>query len=311
LCHRTAYHTTHRDFYPAAHTQLEWNPPILFFHRDGGVDLHNQFYGIELETDGYDGAISDAIRKLKDIRMEEGRSGKGPTFWLKSDGSLRHGIEIAYHPRSTASWLYYLNNDFLRVRSIVEAREGKSFHAGTCGLHIHRSVEDVDLDIKCKLAMIFTHCKSALYKVAQRKDCSYASYQIFRRRTYNDYVQAFRRNEMEGRHAIAFSTGHETMEFRLFKGTLAPHTIGAQICFVDSIIEYCKQIDMATIDKLCEATKVQIWDDYLGWVSKSYKNPLYPWLAALLCRKGYFTIATADYTPERSILQDVAQTKMA
>ena len=93
-----------------------------------------RYYGVELEID--DGGYSDD--NAEDILYEaNGKSDDEELLYIKTDGSLKEGMELVSHPCS----ILYHRTIFSWERIAQRARSlGYSSHnAGTCGLHFHIS----------------------------------------------------------------------------------------------------------------------------------------------------------------------------
>jgi hypothetical protein len=218
--------------------------------------VHNPYYGIELETDDYPDVCAAA----------ENLIGMGYTesdFYLKEDSSLSSdGIEIVFHPRNFGSWQEF---DFQKVLDLVVDNGGKSFKTESCGLHIHRSNRDLSTITKIKLILFFGSCSEKIQVLAQRKTM-YASFSSFRDIPDKDICYKVVKKGGHNRRrdqAINF-LNRDTIEFRIFKGTLRLSTIMAYLAFCHYVVEFCKGtllyefIDTASLwSKFLETVKGQ------------------------------------------------------
>jgi hypothetical protein len=195
--------------------------------------IHNPYYGIELETDNYNDVCA-AAEILKNISNGE------DDFYLKEDGSLSDaGIEIVFHPRNFGSWQEF---DLQNILSTVTDNGGKSFNTSNCGLHIHRSNRDLSTVTKIKLILFFGYCSEQIQTLAQRKS-DFASFSTFKGipdknvcyKTVKDGGCNRSRDQ-----AINF-LNRDTIEFRVFKGTLKLTTIMAYLSFCHYVVEFCKR----------------------------------------------------------------------
>lgn len=194
--------------------------------------VHNPYYGIELETDDYNDVCA-AAENLTGLDITES------DFYLKEDGSLSgDGIEIVFHPRNLSSWQEF---DFQKILSTVSDNGGKSFKTVSCGLHIHRSNRDLSTVTKIKLILFFGYCSEQIQTLAQRKSM-YASFRPFK--LIPDKGECYkavkgRKHSHRRDQAINFCNS-DTIEFRVFKGTLKLSTIMAYLAFSHYVVEFCK-----------------------------------------------------------------------
>lgn len=242
------------------------------------------FYGMELETDDYS-ARSDAIQRLHTAQIQHCDE---PTFWLKPDGSLAHGIEICFHPRTVSNWVEFLTNGFFsEIKTIIESHGGKAYNTSSAGLHIHREKEGVTELLRNKLILFFSQCKPQLQKIAQRRGNHYCSYD-----RYNTTRVSQGENIMRGdRNALTLRSYHETIEFRLFRGTLAPKTLVAQIGFADLLLEWLDASKKSYLDSLVRH-KGAMWEALMLYAHRS-EHVAIQYIHELLTRKRFYTIATA------------------
>ncbi len=227
--------------------------PSTYFHGDNKLP----FYGMELETDNYRDK-ENAAEQLSDISECEDQ------FYMKEDGSLSNdGIEIVFHPRTCQAWLDY---DLKTLVKTVRRHGGKSFDAtgNSCGIHIHRSKKDLSIVSLTKLTLFFGKCAHEITKLAQRKS-DYASFEFFEDNASHGKCLTYGCIKKSGHKAERYQAinfqNNQTIEFRIFKGTLKEESIYAYIAFCDYVTSYCKASllsDMLDGDKL--------WKGFMGYV---------------------------------------------
>jgi hypothetical protein len=203
--------------------------PTPIFH-----GLHNPYYGIELETDLYNDVCS-AAENLTGIDYTES------DFYLKEDGSLSDdGIEIVFHPRNFKSWQEF---DFQKILTTVKDYGGKSFLAYSCGLHIHRSNRDLSTVTKIKLILFFGFCSEQIIKLSQRHSPDFAKFNLFKDMPSKDicYKSMKKGDHAKERFQAINFENRDTIEFRVFKGTLKLSTIMAYLAFSHYVVEFCKE----------------------------------------------------------------------
>jgi len=263
----------------------DWgNSPLrLNYH---GTIAEGSFYGLELETDDYE-SRGDTIYNLHKLHG----SLEGPAFWLKGDGSLHHGIEICFHPRTVPSWTDFLiHGPFTEMKKIIEECAGRSYNTNTSGLHIHRESIGITDDTRAKLVLFFSHCKTQLQRVAQRRGNSYCTYNPFNPSYYQELkaaAKALKGRAFNDRYAITLFSHHDTVEFRLFRGTLAPKTLLAQISFTDALIDWLNRHEEKAIDELVRHKA--LWDKFMQDL-QTFSSPATPYLHEFLTRKGFYSL---------------------
>ena len=218
-------------------------------------------FGLELETDyvenGQDTSRYDYTEDLDTL---------GLPIYCKDDGSLNYGAEIVTHPCS----LNYLKYDF-RFRAVQKTARKHSFsgEVRTCGLHIHvgrRGLGDTDLDRRqtaAKLVLLADAVWDELVKFSRRDSytISWARRPDIPAGTQALVTRALRAGgqgaDHEARYTAVNLTNDNTVEFRVFQGTLDRDTILAAVELVDVMCRYAMthtpaQCHHATWGKLME-----------------------------------------------------------
>ena len=196
-----------------------------------------RYMGVELEVD--EGGESDRnARTLMAIA-----NGSEDRLYIKHDGSLEEGLELVSHPMSLD---YHM--DVMPWAELVEkCREmGYTSHrAGTCGLHVHVS-------------------RDAFGKTEAKQDAAIARLLFFVEKFWDELLKFSRRTQDQldqwaarygyknepkeilddakyknrrGRYTAVNLTNDETIEFRLFRGTLKLNTFLATLQMVDRICD--------------------------------------------------------------------------
>ena len=196
------------------------------------------YYGLEIETD--DGNSRDCYaEELYDISHEE------TLFFMEGDGSLDYGVEIISQPMD---WEHVKTFPFEEIHRIARKNGFKSHDTRTCGLHIHFSrqpfSENMEL-FEAKLVYYFEKFEDEIESIARRK--------------YGQWCEGFKITNNDGKpgttdeminkleylkgghgdryHAVNL-TNEDTIEIRVFKGTLNESTLLASVEFVKLATEY-------------------------------------------------------------------------
>ena len=202
-----------------------YKPETIFF---GDGDL---FYGIELEIDK-GGELDENAKKLIDIA-----DGK---IYCKHDGSINDGFEIVSH---AATMEYHLNS--LPWKEIMEKAIEmgyRSHNTSTCGLHIHASrtalgdtYEQQEETIGRIVHFVELHWNELL-KFTRRTEeniSRWASRYGIATKARETYQNA--KDKHMGRYVAVNLENYNTIEFRLFRGTLLHSTFAATLQLVDEI----------------------------------------------------------------------------
>lgn len=238
------------------------------------------FYGIELEVDQVPGKTFErdaCIRELGRLIVES----RG-TFYLKSDGSLHNGIEIVSHPISIYEWdkQTWLGE----ACQLVKDFGGGSFNTETCGLHVHRGKKDLTDIHLSMLVVLFIRLQPYFERFAQRRANGYCHYAFFDEKgnqgKLNGKVIYKTVKDAKGaavnRYQAINLQNIETIECRIFRGTLFTSSILAYIHFLHLLCEFVK--DRGTVlGKLLRYSVPDLWDMVYEYMSidpfvKSYMD---------------------------------------
>ena len=245
ICHLDYGETIDGYYYCTACAPYQRGPILPYSHKPDPVFFGgNAGYGIELEID--DGEYK---REAAKAIIEAGRD----HVYLKEDGSLSSaGFEIVTHPAT----LDYHTNHFpwAEICETALSYEYRSHDTNTCGLHIHASRElfgdtetEQDLTV-AKIMLLFDRWyHSHIVKFARRNLSNmrrWADKPDADIQPNDNETSAINKAKNTAKHrykAINLCNSH-TIEFRLFKGTLKANTILASIQWVDTIINYCRNV---------------------------------------------------------------------
>lgn len=197
-----------------------------------------RFFGVELEVD--EGGESDHnARELLSIANGEGDR----RLYCKHDGSLDDGFELVTHPMS----LVYHKEEMPWARILRRAAEmGYTSHqAGTCGLHVHVS--------RAAFGSTEAEQDAAIARVLYFFEKNWEELLRFSRRTqrqldrwaarygYKEHPRDILEHAKKGCHAGRYTCvnlqNRDTIEFRMFRGTLKYNTFIATLQMVDRICD--------------------------------------------------------------------------
>jgi hypothetical protein len=226
------------------------------------------YYGIELEVELENQDKSERGKKAQEVVDLFG----GDFVIVKEDGSLQCGFEICTQPASKEEHLIRWGKFFDNLPGNLV-----SFNSphNNCGLHIHCSKKPLSLLSIAKIVVFINDEKNQPYieTIAGRKPNRYFK---IAKKNYSTVRQIGDGNRYEAVNLL----NRETIEFRLFRGTLKRESFFKAIEFCDSIIQFC----MTGNNGIAYCRN---WDNYMDYIGVKDKdtNKDYPHLHAFMCAK--------------------------
>lgn len=196
-----------------------------------------RYFGVELEIDGA-GEDSDSARELMDIANRSSEH-----LYCKHDGSLDDGFELVTHPMS----LDYHRKEMPWDSVLCKAVELGYFshQASTCGLHIHVSRNAFGLTETAQEACIarvlyfFEKHWEELLKFSRRTPRQLERWAA--RYGYKehpmDILDHAKKGSHGGRYTCVNLANTDTIEFRMFRGTLKLNTLIATLQLVNRVCD--------------------------------------------------------------------------
>ncbi len=195
----------------------------------------NLFFGVELEIDK-GGECDNNAQTIIDIANRTGER-----IYCKHDGSIDSGFEIVSHPMSLE---YHI--DKMNWKEVFEKAVDmgyRSHQTQTCGLHIHvsrdafgKTYEEQEETIGRIVFFVEKHW-SEIVKFSRRTQDNLnrwaARYATISATSEETYKKA--KDRHMGRYVAVNLENSNTVEFRLFRGTLNYKTFIATLQFVDEI----------------------------------------------------------------------------
>jgi len=179
-----------------------------------------KFFGLEIECEvNSSQARGEKLRQLRSIL--------GDYAALKEDGSLDYGIEIATQPASMKEHKVRLAKLFAKLPRGLSA-----WRRPSCGLHIHVSRSPLsDLTIAKTVCFVSAnHNRRFIKLIAGRDSNSYCKIQPKKLGTAAKYNA--------DRYEAINLQNINTIEFRLFKGTLRDVSVYKALEFTDALTNY-------------------------------------------------------------------------
>ena len=239
-----AYYEDDDEDYPLCydcHTHASWGKTIQdyyykpepLFRGDGP-----RYFGVELEIDEA-GEDNDSARRIMEIANGNGLE----NLYCKHDGSLNDGFELVTHPMT----LEYHRNEMPWEKVLQEAiRLGYVSHqTTTCGLHVHVNrdafgASEAEQDaVIARILYFFEKNWEELLKFSRRTPRQLEHWAA--RYGYKDQPKELLDHAKKGCHGGRYTsvnlTNADTIEFRIFRGTLKYNTLIATLQLVDRVCD--------------------------------------------------------------------------
>lgn len=243
------------------HVDYEHEPPepeiIASYHSskrffskriDDWTRTHKRFLGVELEVEMADRhtACMEKAGQLNEL-INEGIVGRNVFF--ERDGSLSNGFEIITHPQSLpahrAMWRWLQNK---------AAIKGLMSHKSTsCGLHVHVNRDSLTkLQIAKMVAFVNNPENKDFMTALARRYGELSGY--CRIKSANAKVKP---PVSSDRYEAVNVTPRQTIEFRIFKGTLKYESLVAALEFVHALCEYTARCGECSLSDLSYVSFLQ------------------------------------------------------
>lgn len=209
--------------------------PTPIFHKI--PKQKEKFYlGIELETESKGNCRQNCAEDILYI---------SELFYLKNDSSIDDGFEIVSHP-FTENWYKSYKSTFTEVLTVLKDNGFRSYNTSTCGIHIHISKNYLSgLDI-AKLHLFFCQNEEFIKTISQRQPNKLDHWGKIKKDKKEIYDQSKKKGG-SGRYTAINLQNHNTIEFRIFRGTLNENSYHKNIEFVLAI---CKFVKVTSLQEL-------------------------------------------------------------
>lgn len=212
-----------------------WRGETTFLKADNDSEDEKLFFGMEIETSSSNKPENRLlVRPYRDM------------FHLERDGSLpgNTSFEIISQPM-TWNYLLQRKDDITAMcSSLMNAGQRSHETNGACGLHIHVNAAAFKDEDAIQRALALVHgFRTEMEKFARRKSAGYYRYST----VSNTFSKGEINNISSSGHGCAVNLenhrtasyrhgGKDTVEFRIFRGTLQANTIYATLQFVKNIV---------------------------------------------------------------------------
>jgi len=243
------------DYFPDARTASETSTETLF-----GVELEYEFCNANV-------VHSSIVRDIVTFN----------DVIVKSDGSLREGIEINTIPTP-------LGAQRTLVQHLLKGIPRRTVYASKrCGLHVHVSRRGLTEDAMARIIVLTNafSIQSLIQNVARRGATQWAHVVP---KTLDTARRDLRGNIPK---YVAVNTQHaHTLEFRIFKSAVSQATVCAAIEFCAAVVAFASNV--SDIDALCDPV---VFCSYVAREQRRFKN-LARWLKRIPAYTGIFVDAS-------------------
>lgn len=237
----------------------------------------NKFLGAEIEV-AFGGEInSNAANAMKFMNYEDGEF-KEFNIYASHDSSIENGFELITQPMTMARHAELRKNYEDMFKWLVVKKGYRAHNSNCCGLHVHFSRNYFAEDVNGEYSEIVEEANiSKLLYIVEKY---WGEIVLFSRRNYNtleryakkidtkpkDFIADWNKtNDHEGRYYSINLTNRDTIEFRMFKGTLNANTYFATLEFVDKLITVVKNSTVEELQKMA-------FEDFLTPLALEYYN---------------------------------------
>jgi hypothetical protein len=207
---------------------------------------HGRMFGVELEVEVLDTLNRESVAKKLHRAINQGEFGRNVFF--ENDGSLNFGFEIITQPRSLPAQRELFQ--FLQDQETITGL--RSHSTGTCGLHVHVSRTGLT-NLQLARAVLFindANNEPFIHALARRYNTGYC--RVYQKRLDQAHLPGDRYESVN-------LTRRDTVEFRLFRGSLRYEAVVAAVEFCHALLEFCANPDL-TVEGLR-------WPNFLAWCS--------------------------------------------
>jgi hypothetical protein len=236
------------------------------------------YMGFELEIENKSNKNTETMAE----NFLEFLGNKKDLFYLKDDGSLSNGFEIVSHPMTLQS---HREINYKEILNHLSSEGFRSHDTSTCGLHVHISKRWMDDGHKTRLGQFFVLYRSMLERLARRSESQWCR---FVDKNLKDKASLI--SSREKYEAINWKN-RETVEIRIFKGTLKPETFTASIELVQAIYSF-------TQNKHCFCTDIKSKKNLVKRFTNFVNKNDFPALSKYMAEKLVFIVDESEESEE-------------
>lgn len=230
-----------------------YRPSIEFFKERADNEL---YFGVELEVDG-DKSNADALTKFPDNK-----------YVFKEDSSTE-GFEIVSQPMT----IKYIkqNEAWYEKLQELKSKQYTSYRGGNCGIHVHVSKDQIKPIDAWKMVYFMHKCQEYIHKFTQRTGSQRDRWANYKTPEYMNLPgSALVMKESYPSNSdryVALNFTSQTIEFRIFRGTLDHTRFTATLEFVKVLTDYTTK---AGINHFRLSNGFELWSNFYTFAQKYY-----------------------------------------
>ena len=229
--------------------------PKFKFNKMKGDNL--LFLGVELELET--NTESDCYEECAKLLLDYVKTLKAQDYYyIKHDGSIA-GFELVCHPAT----LRYMHKNYKwqQILKFCVKQGWTSYKSGHCGLHVHLDRTFFTQLQKKAFRLFFSTNSYFLCKFGKREGinmrfCQYEDFKIA------DFMKNETRQETKYYAYRTNPNGKETVELRIFRGTLNYDRFLATLQFCDALSHFIKSCSVM----ICGSKKS--WIEFINWTKQ-------------------------------------------
>jgi hypothetical protein len=192
------------------------------------------FMGIELEIENEKNSISNgAMSEILDDSH----------LYFKTDGSLSDGFEIVTHPL-TFEWIKENKSNFSQMLESIKNNGFRSYDSTTCGMHIHLSKKNFGAWHLYRFLKFFQENKEFIIAISQRKIDNLKRWANLEDETNDTLIYKAKRKDGNNSRYVAINLcNSQTIELRIFRGTLNENSFFKNIEFAHSVYVFSRDFN--------------------------------------------------------------------
>lgn len=227
-------------------------PKVQFYGNNKGNNV--PYMGFELEVD----RGGESSKKVAQIMPLMNREDKGEIFaYCSHDGSIDNGFEIITQP-ATMEYHNSIKDVYNRTIQKLKSMGYVSHETSTCGLHVHinRDFFPIDLEPKAlrNLVIMFNKFWNELCVYARRpewRSARYARHLPVESCEIDEYLHCANKSGRHNWHYFALNIANQdTIEFRMFRGTLNVDTILATLQLVNNMAVFASKMSAEDVARM-------------------------------------------------------------
>ena len=214
--------------------------PSMKFHKLSNENENAPFFGIELEVERKN---SNGLKHKYMAGMIEHEH-----WYFKTDGSLTDGFEIVTHPM-TFNYIKQDEKTFSNSLKLLVENGYNSYDANTCGMHIHISKNNFTTWHLYRFLKFFVENKEFIVSISQRKMEKLKKWANIEDDNDSSLIYKAKKKDGNSERYVAINLKNsQTIEIRIFRGTLNTNSFMKNIEFAHSLFMYTKENKDISLD---------------------------------------------------------------